>query len=162
MGWSTRERIDAIDAELARMASTEFGHFDRLRERLVELHIPLVRYFARRLVDSCGGGLDREEMVSAGMLGLLDAVGSYDPDRGCRFSTFAATRIRGAMLDEVRRRDEAPRTVRRRQRRVAEVEETLTVRLNRKPRHREVAEGLGVDVGTLWSWKTDVARSVTV
>lgn len=132
------------------------------RERLIERHVPLVRYFAQRLATSLGGGTDRDEMSSAGMLGLLDAVESYDPERGYRFSTFAAPRIRGAMLDELRRRDEAPRSVRRRQRKLAETEERLAVRLNRSPRHGEVAEVLGVDTCTLWSWKTDVARAVPI
>lgn len=132
------------------------------RERLIEHHVPLVRYFARRLRESLGDSMDRDELVSAGMLGLVEAVDAFDPDRGCRFSTFAASRIRGAMLDEVRRRDDAPRTVRRRQRRLAETEERLTVQLNRSPRHGEVAETLGVDVVTLWGWKADVARTGTV
>lgn len=129
------------------------------RERLIERHLPLVRYFARRLSATVGGSVEREELVSAGMLGLLDAVEAYEPERGYRFSTFAAPRIRGAMLDELRRRDEAPRSVRRRQRRLAETEERLAVRLNRPPRHGEVAEVLGVDAATLWRWKSDVARA---
>lgn len=132
---------------------------ERARERLIERHVPLVRYFARRLATSLGAGVEREELSSAGMVGLLGAVEAYDPDRGYRFSTFAAPRIRGAMLDELRRRDEAPRSVRRRQRQLAETEDRLTVRLNRAPRHGEVAEVLGVDVRTLWGWKKDAARA---
>ena len=133
---------------------------ERARERLIERHMPLVRYFARRFSTALGEGIERDEMTSAGMLGLLDAVEAYDPEKGYRFSTFAAQRIRGAMLDELRRRDEAPRSVRRRQRRMAETEERLAVTLNRVPRHDEVAEVLGVDDGTLWSWKQDAARAV--
>lgn len=133
---------------------------ERARERLVERHVALVRYFARRLSTSLGSSADHEELASAGMLGLLDAVESYDPERGYRFSTFAAPRIRGAMLDELRRRDEAPRSVRRRQRRLTDTEDRLAVRLNRLPRHAEVAEVLGVDMATLWSWKTDAARAI--
>ena len=129
------------------------------RERLVERHLPLVRYFARRLSTSLGSSIDHEELASAGMLGLLDAVESYEPERGYRFSTFAAPRIRGAMLDELRRRDDAPRSVRRRQRRLTDTEDRLAVRLNRVPRHAEVAEVLGVDAGTLWSWKMDAERA---
>lgn len=135
---------------------------DGARERLIERHVPLVRYFARRFAGCQGSGLQREELVSAGVLGLLDAVEAYDPERGYRFSTFAAPRIRGAMLDELRRRDDAPRSVRRRQRRLAETEERLAVRLNRVPRHDEVAEVLGIDDGTLWRWKTDATRATRV
>ena len=135
---------------------------ERARERLIERHVPLVRYFARRLATSLGGSVDREEMASAGMVGLLDAIEAFDPERGYRFSTFAAPRIRGAMLDEIRRRDEAPRTVRRRQRRLSETEERLTVELNRPPRHAEVAASLGVEAGTLWGWKADTLRTATL
>ena len=103
--------------------------------------------------------LDLDDLVSAGSLGLLDAVSAYSPDRGYRFSTFAAPRIRGAMLDEMRRRDEAPRSVRRKQRKLREVQERLSVELDRAPRHTEVADGLGVDAPTLWRWKKDIDRS---
>lgn len=135
---------------------------DGARERLIGRHIPLVRHFARRMVASAGSALSRDELVSAGMLGLLNAVDAYDPDRGFRFSTFAAPRIRGAMLDELRRRDPAPRSVRRRQRKLAETENRLTLHLERLPLHGEVAEKLGVDPSTLWDWKQDVVRARSV
>ncbi|HSH44690.1 MAG TPA: FliA/WhiG family RNA polymerase sigma factor [Longimicrobiales bacterium] len=131
----------------------------RARERLIERHIPLVRYFARRMEPTAAASLSRDELESAGTLGLLNAVDAFDPDRGYRFSTFAAPRIRGAMLDELRRRDPASRAVRRRQREVADVENRLAVRLERLPRHDEVAATLGVDPGTLWGWKDDAQRS---
>lgn len=129
------------------------------RNRLVERHFALVHHFARRMKARGGEMLDLDDLVSAGSLGLLDAVASYSPDRGFRFSTFAAPRIRGAMLDEMRRRDEAPRSVRRKQRRMREVQERLSVELDRTPRHTEVADELGVDAPTLWRWKKDIDRS---
>ena len=129
------------------------------RNRLVERHLPLVHHFARRMQTRAGEIMDLDDLVSAGCLGLLDAVASYAPDRGYRFSTYAAPRIRGAMLDEMRRRDEAPRSVRRKQRRLREVQERLSLELDRAPHHGEVAKDLGVDARTLWRWKSDIDRS---
>ncbi|MFP4623986.1 MAG: sigma-70 family RNA polymerase sigma factor, partial [Gemmatimonadota bacterium] len=103
--------------------------------------------------------LERDDLVSAGVMGLMDAVGAYDPARGYRFSTFAGTRIRGAMLDEMRRRDVAPRSVRRRQRALEEAVGRLSVELDRRPSSREVAEDLGMDAQTVWRWKWEVERS---
>lgn len=130
-----------------------------VRNRLVERHLALVHHFARRMEPRTGGYVEGEDLVSAGVLGLMDAITAYDPGRGFRFSTFAARRIRGAMLDEMRRRDVAPRSVRRRQRQLEDARSQLAVELDRSPRHPELAAVLGVDAQTLWRWKWDVERS---
>lgn len=130
-----------------------------VRNRLVERHLALVHHFAGRMKPWTGGAVEREDLVSAGVLGLMSAVSCYDPGRGFRFSTFAARRIRGAMLDEMRRRDVAPRSIRRKQRRLEAARAQLAVDLDRAPRHREVAAVLDVDPQTLWRWKWDVDRS---
>lgn len=131
------------------------------RERLIERHIPLVWHFARR-IQPRAGGLELDELVSAGLVGLLKAVDRFRPELGYRFSTFAAPRIRGSILDELRRRDAIPRTVRRRQRRVARTEERLAGELDRLPRHQEVALVLGIEASTLWHWKNDTVRCRSV
>jgi RNA polymerase sigma factor for flagellar operon FliA len=130
-----------------------------VRNRLVERHLALVHHFARRMEPRTGGAVERADLVSAGVMGLMDAVSVFDPERGYRFSTFAATRIRGAMLDEVRRRDVAPRSVRRKQREIDEARDRLAVELDRAPRHPELADRLGLDPQTLWRWRWDVERS---
>lgn len=130
-----------------------------VRNRLVERHLALVHHFARRMEPRTGGALEGDELVSAGVVGLIDAVSAYDPSRGFRFSTFAARRIRGAMLDELRQRDVAPRSVRRKQRKLEDARARLSVELDRSPRHPELAADLGVDAQTLWRWKWDVDRS---
>jgi RNA polymerase sigma factor FliA len=129
------------------------------RNRLVVRHMPLVYHFAGRMRARTGGALDPDELVSAGMVGLLGAVTSFDPDRGYRFSTYAAARIRGAMLDELRRRDLAPRSVRRRERQMERAARRLAQDLDRRPDPPELARVLGVDMQTLWRWKWDVDRS---
>lgn len=130
-----------------------------VRNRLVERHLALVHHFARRMEPRAGNLLEGDDLLSAGVLGLMAAVTSYDPGRGFRFSTFAARRIRGAILDEMRRRDVAPRSVRRRQRKLEEARSRLSVELDRSPRDPELAAALGVDAQTLWRWKWDVERS---
>lgn len=130
-----------------------------VRNRLVERHLALVHHFARRMEPRLGGKAEGEDLVSAGVVGLMDAVSAYDPGRGFRFSTFAAGRIRGAMLDEMRRRDVAPRSVRRKQRKLEAARARLSVDLDRSPRPQELAAVLGVDLQTLWRWDWDVERS---
>jgi RNA polymerase sigma factor FliA len=130
-----------------------------VRNRLAERHMGLVHHFANRMRPRTGGMVEVGDLVSAGAVGLLHAVSSYDPCRGTRFSTFAATRIRGAMLDEMRHRDVAPRSVRRRQRAMEASRDRLAALLDRLPGHGDVAGDLGVDAQQLWRWKWDVARS---
>lgn len=133
-----------------------------VRNRLVERHLALVHHFAGRMKPQTGGAVERDDLVSAGVLGLMDAVSCYDPGRGFRFSTFAAQRIRGAILDEMRRRDVAPRSIRRKQRQLEAARAQLSVELDRAPRHPELAAVLDVDPQTLWRWKWDVDRSQRV
>lgn len=130
-----------------------------VRNRLVERHLALVHHFARRMEPRTGGAVERGDLISAGAVGLMNAISAYDPGRGFRFSTFAARRIRGAMLDEMRSRDVAPRSVRRKQREVEDARARLSVELDRTPSHPEMAAALGVDPQTLWRWKWDVDRS---
>lgn len=130
-----------------------------VRNRLVERHLALVHHFAGRMKPRTGGMVERDDLVSAGVLGLMNAVSCYDPGRGFRFSTFAAQRIRGAMLDEMRQRDVAPRSVRRKERELDAARAKLSVELERTPRHGELAAVLDVDPQTLWRWKWDMDRS---
>ena len=130
-----------------------------VRNRLVERHLGLVHHFAHRMRPRTGDQVEVGDLVSAGTVGLLHAVSSFDPEHGSRFSTFAASRIRGAMLDEMRSRDVAPRSVRRRQREMERARDRLAVSMDRTPSHPEVAKVMDVDPQQLWRWKWDVARS---
>jgi RNA polymerase sigma factor for flagellar operon FliA len=89
-------------------------------------------------------------------MGLMNALESFDASRGLAFSTYAAPRIRGAILDELRRQDHVPRSVRRKAREIAAARETLMRVLGRAPEDKEVAEHLGVDLETLWKWQGDI------
>lgn len=132
------------------------------RSRLLEEHLGLVHHVARQLSRTLAAKADVDEMVSAGTMGLMAALEGFDPSRGLAFSTFAAPRIRGAILDELRRQDHVPRSVRRKARDIAQARETLQRIFGRPPEPSEMAEHLGVDVDTLWRWEADVENAVHV
>ena len=111
---------------------------------------------------SGSGEIEFEELVSAGTMGLIDAIEKFEPERGLAFSTFAVPRIRGAILDELRRLDAVSRTVRRKQRDVDGAREELTARLGRVPNDQELADELDVDLETLWRWHREMERAVQV
>jgi RNA polymerase sigma factor for flagellar operon FliA len=121
------------------------------RAELLERYIGLVHHHAREVTQRARE-LELDELVSAGTIGLVQALHGFDPGRGLAFSTYAMPRIRGAMLDELRRHDRLPRSVRVRSRRLEEARATLQQRLGRAPEPREIAAELGVDLDTYWRW----------
>ena len=111
---------------------------------LLERFAPLVNRIARQLVSKLPASVELDDIVQAGMIGLMDAARRYRDDRGAQFETFATQRVRGAMLDELRQNDWAPRSVRRLQRELDAVLQSLEQRLGRRPLEREAARELGV------------------
>lgn len=126
------------------------------REELLAEHLGLVHFVARQIARGISVDADFDELVSAGAIGLMNALESFEVARGLAFSTFAAPRIRGAILDELRRQDHVPRSVRRKSREMAQAREALTRALGRAPGERELAEHMGVDIDMLWRWEADV------
>ena len=114
------------------------------RDRLVLHYRPLVRAVVRRTVDRLPAHVEPADLVQSGVFGLIEAIERYDPERCPRFESYAAPRIRGAVLDELRAQDWVPRTVRLRAREAARAREELTVRLRRTATDREVADALHV------------------
>lgn len=142
----------------ARPALTAVG----LSESALAEHLGLVHHVARQLKRGLAADADLEELVSAGTLGLMEAARGFDPSRGLAFSTFAAPRIRGAILDELRRHDPLPRSVRRRSRDTASAREALTRELGRAPSDRELAAHMGVDLETFSRWRADAEGGVRI
>jgi RNA polymerase sigma factor for flagellar operon FliA len=132
------------------------------RDLLLTENLSLVHHVARQLGRKLTNELDHDELVSAGTIGLMAALGSFDPDRGLAFSTFAVPRIRGAILDELRRQDHVPRSVRRKTRDIQGARSSLAAKLCRMPEDSEVAEALGIDVRTLWKWESDLEGAIRV
>lgn len=132
------------------------------RNQLLTAHLGLVHYVARQLSRTLKANIDFDEMVSAGTIGLMEALEGFDPGRGLAFSTFAAPRIRGAILDELRGQDFVPRSVRRKARELAQAREALQHRVGRPPASSEMAQHLGIDVDTLWKWEADVESTAEI
>lgn len=129
---------------------------DSARDRLLEEHLGLVHHVARQVSRTLAVRADFDELLSAGTIGLMTALEGFDASRGLAFSTFAAPRIRGAILDELRKQDHVPRSIRRKTREMSAARETWMRVHGRGPDDRELAEQLGVDMDTLWRWQADV------
>ncbi len=115
-----------------------------LRNRLLEHYLPLVKYNAERIWQRLPDGVELDDLISAGIFGLMDAVDAFDLERGVKFETYCVPRIRGAMLDELRSMDWVPRLVRSKQSKMEVARKQLEVALGRPPRPEELAEKLGV------------------
>ncbi len=119
------------------------------RERLILHYAPLVKYVAGRVGVGLPASVDPADLVSNGMFGLIDAIEKYQPDRAIKFETYAVSRIRGAIIDELRSYDWVPRSVRQKARDVEGAYHTLQLDLGRTPTDEEVAERLGITVKAL-------------
>ncbi len=120
-----------------------------LRNRLVEKYLPLVKYNGQRVLSRLPEGVELDDLVSAGVFGLLDAIKAFDMSRGVKFETYCVPRIRGAMLDELRSMDWVPRLVRSKASKLAAAQKTLEAKLGRSPTEREMAEQLELTVKEL-------------
>ena len=116
------------------------------RDDLVTLHAPLVKRIAYHLMSRLPPSVQADDLIQAGMIGLLEAARNYDRAQGASFETYAGIRIRGAMLDEIRRTDWTPRSVHRKARQVAEAVRQIENAKGRDARDAEVAELLGIDL----------------
>jgi RNA polymerase sigma factor for flagellar operon FliA len=117
------------------------------QEQLMMEHLPTVRYLARRIHERLPQHIEMDDLVSAGVLGLIDAFRKFDPGKKVPFRSYAQFRIRGAILDSLRTLDWSPRDLRRKGRAIEAAIRALTVRLGRAPGEPEVAAELGMELG---------------
>src|SRR5580700_868824 len=120
-----------------------------LRNQLVELYLPLVKYSAERIWARLPEGVDLDDLISAGVFGLMDAIDAFDLERGVKFETYCVPRIRGAMLDELRTMDWVPRLVRSKASKLEETRKTLEAEHGRPPRPEEMADRMGISLEEL-------------
>jgi RNA polymerase sigma factor for flagellar operon FliA len=116
------------------------------QERILLEHLPVVRFLARRIHERLPQHVDIEDLVSAGVVGLLDAFAKFDPEKKVQFRSYAQFRIRGAILDSLRTLDWSPRELRRKGRAVEEAIRVLTARLGRPPHENEVAQEMDISL----------------
>jgi len=119
---------------------------DCYRNLLMEHYRDLVKYCAERLHSKLPDKVELDDLISAGIFGLKDAIDAFDPARGVKFETYCAPRIRGSILDELRSMDWVPRLVRARAHQLAKATHSLEMHLGRKPDEQEIAEELDMDM----------------
>jgi RNA polymerase sigma factor for flagellar operon FliA len=118
-------------------------------EQLVEVYAPLVRHVAGRIRLILPAHVDYDDLVGSGTFGLLTAIDRFEPERGIKFETFATNRIRGAILDSLRAADWAPRSLRQREREMAQAYGAVERRMGRPAKAHEVASYMGIEVNEL-------------
>ena len=119
------------------------------KDRLIMEYAPLVKYIAHRIAVKLPPHIEVDDLINTGIIGLIDAAEKYDPDRGIKFKTYAEFRIRGAILDELRAQDWAPRSLRKKVSMVEETFRSLEQKLGRPPSEEEVAKKLEIEVDEL-------------
>src|SRR6476646_6256837 len=140
---SPRRWIEAEDAMALWRQYNRSGD-ERLRDRLVLTYAPLVKFIVYRKIGELPASCDVDDLVSAGLEALIKAIDRYDPDKGATLEQFAWTRIHGAVIDELRRNDWAPRSLRRWDRDISKAHEQFVGMYGRKPTNAELSESLGI------------------
>ena len=147
--------IDTVAIPKTRLRAAASGGYPPARatesmngeqERVLLEHLPIVRFLARRIHERLPQHVDIEDLVSAGIVGLMDAFTKFDPQKKVQFRSYAQFRIRGAILDSLRTLDWGPRDLRRKGREAEEAIRALTGRLGRSPGEAEVAAEMGVSL----------------
>ncbi len=116
----------------------------KIREAFINQYAPLVKYVAGRVVANMPGSVEFDDLASFGVFGLMDAVDKFDPAKDVQFKTYAVTRIRGAIYDELRKDDWVPRSVRQKSRELDEGVQRLEARLGRMASNKEIAAHFGL------------------
>jgi len=145
------------EAETATLSEQE-RRANQLRDRLVVNYSPLVKYAAGRVGARMTGALDQEDLMSWGVLGLLDAIETFDPGRNAKFESYAISKIRWAILDELRRQDWVPRRVRGRAQEVERATVRLAQDLRRPPTEAEVAREADLTVAEYREFLSQYSR----
>jgi RNA polymerase sigma factor FliA len=119
---------------------------DKARERLVVAYSPLVKYVSGRMASGLPAHVEEADLISYGLVGLISAIQRFEPEREIKFETYAITRIKGAIIDELRSLDWVPRSVRSRAREIEKANAKLEHKLQRAPTDEEMAAELGLEV----------------
>src|ERR1700734_1894609 len=131
----------------------------RIRDRLVLTFAPMVKYIVYRKAREIPARCEVEDFVSCGLEALMRSIDRYDPSRGATLEQFAWTRIHGAVLDELRRNDWAPRSLRRWERDISRAREKFIALYGRAPSHEELATSVDLKPEELDRWLGDIQRS---
>jgi RNA polymerase sigma factor for flagellar operon FliA len=139
------EKIWELYRRARKAGPKEAEKLETLRNALMERHYPLVRYIAERLLQTLPKSIELDDLVSAGLFGLMDAIRGFDHSRNIKFKTYCTTRIRGSILDQLRSQDWVPRLVRLKAGRIEKALQRLTGEFGREPTHAELASDLDLE-----------------
>jgi RNA polymerase sigma factor for flagellar operon FliA len=145
------------------IASEGIGRYEQAHEVVkstpvdicIEDYADLVKRIAQYMVARMPASVQLDDLIQSGMIGLIEASKKYDPSRGASFETYAGIRIRGAIVDEIRKGDWVPRSVHRNARKISETIATLEAKLGRDAKDGEVAEAMGIDLDDYFSMSND-------
>jgi RNA polymerase sigma factor for flagellar operon FliA len=154
----SRRRVSAEDALALWREYKETGDL-QVRNRLVMTYAPLVKYIVFKKVRELPARCEVEDFISCGLEALIASIDRYDPEKGATLEQFAWTRIHGAVLDELRRQDWAPRSLRRWERDIARARDQFTTLHGRRPSRSELADALSISVEDLRRREDDIAVS---
>jgi len=132
---------------------------DAKREMQLMEYLPLVKYIAGRIAIGLPKSVELDDLINAGVVGLIEAYNNFDPTKGVKFESYASMRIRGAILDELRAVDWAPRSTRAKSREMERVISSLENRLGRSPTDEEVAENLDISLVDLYRLLDDLSST---
>lgn len=132
-----------------------------LREKLILEYAPLVKVVAGRLSMYLGYNVEYEDLVSYGVFGLIDAIDKFDRNKEVKFETYASLRIRGAILDQIRKMDWIPRTIRQRQKQIDTAMKELEQRNGRPPTDAELAAYMGSVRMSFWTGRTRSRQTIS-
>ena len=127
-----------------------------LREQIIIEYAPLVKLVAGRLNMYLGYNVEYEDLVSYGIFGLIDAIDKFDMDKNVKFETYASLRIRGAILDQIRKMDWIPRTVRQRQRKIEDAIKAVEMKTGKTASDEEIAQELGISEDEFLNWQSQM------
>ena len=146
-----RQRAEGLWARYGEKPSRE------VRDQLIVHYSPLVKYVASRVAAGLPQNVEQADLVSYGIFGLIDAIDKFDRDRGYKFETYAISRIKGAMLDELRSMDWVPRSVRTKAKRIEQANAKLEAKLGRAPTDDELADALDITPDELETMLTKIS-----
>ncbi|MCH8303505.1 MAG: FliA/WhiG family RNA polymerase sigma factor [Candidatus Marinimicrobia bacterium] len=119
---------------------------DKIREKLLFQYLPLVKQIAGGIIGKLPASVSIDELIDAGVIGLLESIDRYDIQASVKFETYAFTRVRGAMMDELRKMDWAPRSLREKTKRLDEAHRVLASKFGRQPSNEEIADHLKISL----------------
>lgn len=131
-------------------------HSADIREKLILEYAPLVKLVAGRLVMYLGYNVEYDDLVGYGIFGLIDAIDKFDATKEVKFETYASLRIRGAILDQIRKMDWIPRTVRQRQKKITEAIKEIEAKTGKEATDEEIAEVLGISQDEYDDWQSQM------